>query len=56
MRAAGDPGVRYHLAVALARLDRVAEARDHLRAALLAGGAFAERSEAQALLQSLESR
>ncbi len=45
--------MRYHIAVALDRLDKPAEARRELEKALRNGGGFPGASEAQALLQKL---
>lgn len=54
-RAAQDPEMRYHLAVALARLDREPEALVELKRALDSDTTFADRSAAQAMLKELES-
>ncbi|MEQ8660095.1 MAG: tetratricopeptide repeat protein, partial [Gammaproteobacteria bacterium] len=52
-RRAGDGEIRYHLAVVLERLGRRDEAQTHLSQALRDGGAFASRTEALALRDSL---
>lgn len=48
------PEVRYHYAVGLARTGRAAEARQVLRELLNDVATFAQRADAEALLQSLE--
>jgi putative PEP-CTERM system TPR-repeat lipoprotein len=52
-RAASDPQVHYHLAVALARLGRAEEARHSVLQALRSGRGFAEEQDARALLKTL---
>ena len=50
---AGDARLHYHVAVALSRLGRPAEARAEVEAALRSDGSFAEASEARRLLRGL---
>jgi putative PEP-CTERM system TPR-repeat lipoprotein len=50
----GDPDIQYHLAVALQNVGRPAEARAMLESLLGSGGSFAERAEAEKLLQELK--
>lgn len=52
-RAASSPDVAYHLAYALNRLGRTAEARRELREALKSGTEFKEAAAARALLKSI---
>ncbi len=52
-RASGDPGIRYHLAVALHQLGRDDEARQQLSEALKSNLDFDGRKEAQALVNEL---
>jgi putative PEP-CTERM system TPR-repeat lipoprotein len=53
-RAAGDPGIGYHIAVALDALGRPAEAMRELQAALRSHADFPERKDAEALLERLQ--
>ena len=50
-----NPDIRYHLAVALQRADRPADARAVLERLLGSGISFADRGEAEKLLQDLKS-
>ena len=52
-RASREPSVRYHMAVALARLGRDAEAREHLDAVLQGGSTFDGIDEARRLREQL---
>ncbi len=52
-RAAKDPQIRYHLAVALSELGRDSEARNLLQALLADGAPFPDRAAAQALMGEL---
>ncbi len=52
-RAAGDPNINYHLAVALSKLGRTAEAREKLQALLNSGRGGDIADEAKALLEQL---
>ena len=56
-RAASDPGISYHIAVALKRLGRDDEAIDELVQLLRSGGGedFSEREQASQLLEQLRS-
>jgi Flp pilus assembly protein TadD len=53
VRAPGNPEIRYHLAAALARTGRKAEAREELDAVLAEHPAFEESEAARQLLRSL---
>lgn len=53
LREPGNPSIRYHLAVVLAQLGRVREAREEVEAALKIGPGFESFSDAQSLLQRL---
>lgn len=53
LRAPGNPDVKYHLAAALAKAGRQAEARAELNSALQGGVNFASADEARKLLQAL---
>jgi cellulose synthase operon protein C len=53
LRAPENPEIRYHLAEALARSGRKAEAKEELQNALKTGGAFPSRVAAQALFEKL---
>lgn len=55
-RAVKNPEVRYHLAVALDRLGRSAEARRELKKALRTGGDFDGAADARALLRRLSGK
>jgi len=48
------PGIQYHLAVALNRLGRTADAQATLETLLGSGVAFSDRAEAEKLLQQLK--
>ena len=52
--APADPSIRYHLAVAFHRVGREADARAVLETLLGSDDAFAERAEAERLLQELK--
>lgn len=52
-RAAGDPSINYHLAVALSKLGRTAEAKAKLQAVLNSGRGGTVADEARALLEQL---
>jgi Tfp pilus assembly protein PilF len=54
-REAGDPGIGYHIAVALSELGRPDEAMRELQSALRFRAAFPERADAQALLVRLQA-
>lgn len=56
LREPGNPEIRYHLAAALAKSGRAAEARLELEAALSTTDAFAGRDAATDLLRSLSGR
>lgn len=56
LREPSSPEVRFHLALALSRSGRMAEARSELADALASGQDFAGRADAEALLKSLQSR
>ena len=49
-----NPDIQYHLAVALNRLGRTADARAMLEALLGSGTTFSDRAEAEKLLQQLK--
>jgi hypothetical protein len=49
-----NPDIQYHLAVALSRLGRTADAQATLETLLGSGLAFSDRSEAEKLLQQLK--
>ena len=51
-----DLDIQYHLAVALQRVGRAADARAMLETLLDSGGSFAEKAEAEKLLQELRRR
>lgn len=53
-RASGNPEVLYHIASALAAMDRHDEARRELRKALAASGEFMGIADARALMQRLD--
>jgi len=53
-RAAGDPGIGYHIAVALSELGRLDEAMRELESVLRLRADFPERADAQALLARLQ--
>lgn len=53
LRDPGNPEIRYHLAVVLAKAGRKAEAREELDAVLKFGSVFDDYSNAAALLKSL---
>jgi len=55
-RTPDDPGVRFHLAQAMARTGDVAEARRQLSDLLSKNQPFAERKAAESLLLELELR
>jgi putative PEP-CTERM system TPR-repeat lipoprotein len=52
--APGDPGIQYHRAVALQRIGRASDAREVLETLLGSSGSFAEKAEAEKLLQELK--
>jgi len=54
LAAPGDLGIQYHVAVALQRTGRTSDAREVLEALLGSGGSFAEKAEAEELLQELK--
>jgi len=54
LRAPGSSEIRYHLAAALAKSGRNAEARTELEAALKGGGSFESAQEARTLLGTLK--
>jgi len=54
LSAPGSPNIQYHLAVALERAGRAADARAMLETLLGSGGSFAEKAEAEKLLQELK--
>jgi putative PEP-CTERM system TPR-repeat lipoprotein len=54
-RAAGDPGIQYHIAVALSDLGRTQEAIAELEKALQVDASFTDREDAEALLERLQS-
>jgi cellulose synthase operon protein C len=49
-----DPDIQYHPAVALQRVGRVADARTILEGLVGSGASFAEKAEAEKLLQELK--
>ena len=49
-----DPDIQYHLAVALQRVGRVADARTIFEGLVGSGASFAEKAEAEKLLQELK--
>ena len=54
LRAPEDLDVQYHLAVALHRVGRAADARAILESLLGSAGSFADRAEAEKLMQALK--
>jgi Flp pilus assembly protein TadD len=52
--APGNPDIQYHLAVALNRVGRTADAQSTLEALLGSGAAFSDKPEAEKLLQQLK--
>lgn len=54
VRAAAEPVVQYHLAVALFKMSRIPEARRYLREAISSGKDFNGLEQARKLLQDLE--
>ena len=54
LRAPQDRDVQYHLAVALHRIGRSADARIVLENLLGSAGSFADRAEAEKLMQELK--
>jgi putative PEP-CTERM system TPR-repeat lipoprotein len=54
LRAPEDLDVQYHLAVALHRIGRAADARAMLETLLSSAGSFADRAEAEKLMQELK--
>ena len=54
LSAPKDPDIQYHLAVALNRLGRTADAQARLETLLGSGVAFSDRAEAEKLLQQLK--
>ena len=52
--APGNPDIRYHLAVALNRVGRTADAQAMLETLLGSGAAFSDKAEAEKLLQQLK--
>lgn len=52
----GDPEIRYHTGVALIALGRTAEAEKELRAALVLGDDFSQRSEVERLVKELTAK
>ena len=54
LRAPSDLEIQYHLAVALARVGRQADARALLESLLGSGGSFADKPDAEKLLQELK--
>jgi len=53
LRLPGNPEIRYHLAVVLAKTGRNTEAKDELDAAIKSGIRFESQADAQALLSTL---
>ena len=49
-----NPDIQYHLAVALHRVGRPADARSMLESLLGSGASFADKDEAEKLLQKLK--
>jgi Tfp pilus assembly protein PilF len=54
LAASSNPNIQYHLAVALHRVGRAADALAMLETLLGSGGSFADKAEAEKLLQALE--
>jgi len=54
LSAPGNPDIQYHLAVALHRLGRQADAQTTLENLLGTGAAFSDKPEAEKLLQELK--
>ena len=54
LSAPKNPDIQYHLAVALNRLGRTADARATLETLLGSGVTFSDRGEAERLLQQLK--
>ena len=54
LRQPGNPEIRYHLAVVLAKTGRNNEAREELEAALKTGSGFESAAEAEKLLRTLK--
>jgi FimV-like protein len=54
--APGDPQIRYHLALATAKMGDKRQAAQILKAVLSSGGEFESREEAQDLLDELNAR
>ena len=52
--AARNPDIQYHLAVALHRVGRPADAQSMLESLLASGVSFADKAEAERLLQKLK--
>jgi hypothetical protein len=50
----GNPDIQYHVAVALGRAGRPADARAVLEKLLSSGGSFSSRADAQKLLDELK--
>jgi len=55
LSAPHDPGIQYHVAVALHRVGRPADARAMLETLLSSGGSFADKARAGKLLQELKA-
>jgi Flp pilus assembly protein TadD len=54
LSAPGNPDIQYHLAVALHRLGRQADAQATLESLLGSGASFSDKAEAEKLLQELK--
>jgi hypothetical protein len=54
LAAPGNLDIQYHLAAALYRVGRAADAREVLETLLGSGGSFPEKAEAEKLLQELK--
>ena len=54
LSAPGNPDIQYHLAVALHRVGRAADAKATLETLLGSGAAFSDKAEAEKLLQELK--
>ena len=54
LTAPKNPDIQYHLAVALNRLGRIADAQATLETLLGSGVTFSDRAEAEKLLQQLK--
>jgi Flp pilus assembly protein TadD len=54
LSAPSNPDIQYHLAVALNRVGRTADAQATLETLLGSGAAFSDKAEAEKLLQELK--